>query len=346
MAFGYNGASRPLIKDITYQLPTGYRVAVATSNDPLGLDVTISGAQGDDLLRLNSVPTNLVSGTTSIGLGGRVNSISGDPLIDGKSDVFKGLGDSNLFTKITYLSNTTSPESIRMMPEGVDGEAQEDDPEPETPDIQLEENWIPDDSDVFYGEKVISLRTLLKRFTTHYSSFFGGKNSKFLRVPHYPREEASLPNMSSEPMSLFKYLNRGFLGVRGSMRISLTPNNTISESLYAHSSRVPSRIDGQIQAFGNDFINAKATLDGSHFSCLRSIGAYNLELPYYDRVRFLPCRTASYKWNGFDGKMNYYDITLNSPGPLRLSTAYATGEDFNFFTFVSVPRYTTGALYS
>lgn len=338
IAMSFTGSSRPLIRDITYSLPTGTEIIVSTAADLNGISANIAGAQGDDLIEPVDLPAQ-VSGTQSLALGFRTASMANDAVADGNSSSVTTYEEGLFFTKISYLRDNAVPQSADH------DEPVEDDPEPSTPDIELEQGWTPDDSDLFFGEKILSLRTMLKRFTTSYIATFTEFRMKQMTLPHYPRAE--MLNQFTVPMTLYSYLERGFLGVRGSTRINIIPSD-IPANVVPHmwfSKRLPTSLTTLTPtAVSRNGIDMVSTLDGSHASCAHVLGAYNLELPYYDRVRFLPTRTSTIAWRDFDGQSNFYNVYLNSPGPLECTINYATGEDFAFFNFVTVPRFQAGAV--
>ena len=332
-----NATSRPILRSVTYSFPVGTELVTITANNTQGLDVEIDSGK----VRLNQVIGNHIPNTSVIGLGASMDPE--DTSVESRSTLYSDVPRDLFFDSFTYLRNTAVPQAASHE----DVIPSDDAPEPKTPDVELQQGWVPDDSDIFYGEKILSLRTLLKRFTTSYFAVFTGSRAKQLDLPHYPR---GIPgaNMNRRPMTLFNYLERGFLGVRGSMRVSVLPCASASEALYCHTRRLPSNFQN-LPVFGNpsNEFNGVSDLDGAHFACVRSIGSYNVEFPYYDRVRFLPSRAGpAIIWPSLDGAMNHYRITFSSVGPVNMTVNYATGEDFNFLVFVTVSRYTVGALRS
>lgn len=172
--------------------------------------------------------------------------------------------------------------------------------------------------DVFFGEQIVSFRSLLKRYQyagTYYaiSGSLTAGNVNFLVgvLPRFPLPHGYVPSGPTNgvvssvnhpfnfiPFTLFSYLQNCFLGMRGGMRWKITPlNNNVG---YVHYGRTKN-------ARGNVYVSIQASVptslsqgtmqhrmrqwlpdhwEGAGLLASNQIGVAEFEIPHYSQYRF------------------------------------------------------------
>lgn len=215
-----------------------------------------------------------------------------------------------------------------------------------------------------FGERLVSFRSLMKRYTT---SAYAFKNISITGPAHlsvvgtlYPetalRTNAPTPS-SVNATNLFQYLRAAYMGVRGGMRYRITQftNAQVTNSDYVrvslgfHSEPVDTALSADADLVNGiaDLPILGARLDGSVLSHLATNGGVEFEVPFYSHARFLysfnspwdpvsatdPQPATSWAWEALFG------ATITSGDSAAFTVDSATAEDFTFLRFQGSPPY-------
>jgi hypothetical protein len=221
---------------------------------------------------------------------------------------------------------------------------------------------------VFFGESIVSIRSLMKRYQKHESYVYAGVGgyrfliNVFRSFPFYPGYAPSaITSVLNDTQdfnfchnTFINYFSPAFKGWRGGLRWKLNP--TVFSGNTACASHTLSREQGSTSGYfvnsrtlTNDPDDIRRTLRSSASSSLAGAVATNsganpcleAEVPYQIPLRFSNARVADLTSAG----------TYLEPTPLRYSTIVNTtvdepvivekyvsiGEDFSLFFFVGAP---------
>lgn len=216
-----------------------------------------------------------------------------------------------------------------------------------------------------FGEKVISFRSLMKRYTTQglYNNNIGsvGKRQWIYNFNLYPTSfshfEAGVAGNYDDPLAkptLYEYLRYGYLGVRGGYRHRLKMMGAMyyENGDTATVSNVLGSLDWYQPTFSDTAVNianiaAENSLDGTVTIVPASEGTVEVELPYYSLNLFEFAFSAERGFDQFGGDIMAYDTSTASlvvHGNSKsnsldafLNDVSASGEDFSFIRFQGAP---------
>lgn len=219
---------------------------------------------------------------------------------------------------------------------------------------------IPDNSRVYFGESIPSLRSLLRRYCYH-SAIQPGANFqgwwKEFNFPYYNGErtldrhvtDTAVPyNFSA--MTHINWLVPCYIGWRGAMRTKYVPLNNsgllavrrVGYGLASTVSFVGVATSTNVSNFNDEMMRIfRSSLGGAGLATIASDGALEIEFPFYCHKRYahgknLLSSTASNFLSGDnDMHIGFMSQTQsNSRGILRF---VSVGEDFNVFMFTGQP---------
>jgi hypothetical protein len=224
-------------------------------------------------------------------------------------------------------------------------------------------------SELYYGERIVSFRALMKRYTTVMrtallsttTNVILGAAWNLFRYPVYDGWYSGDPTLSTNATgvkNLFNYLRFGFMGMRGSYRYRIRNyvSNIDTTCSYAVSTLYPEQsftgYGAELQELNTSILNADslsgfhARIEGTAVHHLESNGGLEIEIPYYESVLF----DFAFADDPIDDRGEYYGNVMNS---VYCNTAYrttsyntsvlfaegATGEDFTFLRFQGAAPY-------
>lgn len=193
----------------------------------------------------------------------------------------------------------------------------------------------PDLGAIFFGESVVSIRQILKRYTT--TVFIPPLASSM----HYKRALPMLPvslaatQLERVEMSLWKWFISAYVGWKGSTRARLVG---YTSATYSSITRLPlgaSNYDPVLTG-GSVGLTNMINWNGST-TALGFTAPLAAELPWYSNKRFLPSRAAGGN-TYFEPEMAYQvDIFTAAATGQPLYICNATGEDFSTYMFLCTP---------
>lgn len=234
-------------------------------------------------------------------------------------------------------------------------------------------------NDVFFGEKITSMRQLLKRYCNYMTmptqtGVAYALRQQFMNVyPTYPGWYATTATAQGDTIARFldgsnpryylygnttllQFLGSAFVGYRGSIRwmvdasqsdysehfLGNFDDDNLQETEYYP---IPSGAYGSPEWRASILDGMKRTT-GYNGMTLESTSVQpviSAELPFYSNLRFNPCRVRQDLdvADGFQLKMTYTALMTKTTDKWNPSVAFycAAGEDFNFLCFVGVPKY-------
>lgn len=208
-------------------------------------------------------------------------------------------------------------------------------------------------NDIYFGERVTSIRQMLKRYTTcYYVDMPDGENPAtftFVLVPHYPQVPTGTVTATSKYFklsSIFDYYSSAFVCMRGGMRLKIHHNKVLAGTATVFGG-VLTRLSTE-RDYTLDVVSGGSEASGARPRLLRFAGSavdtlnnkpyFEYELPYYSNLRFTSgrCRRnflrdsdivkSVYLWEPLGANANHL-VHLN----------YATAEDFSLSFFLSTP---------
>jgi hypothetical protein len=233
-----------------------------------------------------------------------------------------------------------------------------------------------DTAKVFYGERILSFRTLLKRYNLHSSI---GALSSLDRVissvrSHFPYFRGNVTGAVhttalAAPYNycntiLLHYVTLMFAGYRGSIRYKIVPigdgDNAYNNVIYVEriletpgASRHSDVLSGlptlstQSQAAASVVwrtaidTSPPLGLNGSAYTTSEVNPVLEFEVPHYSRRRFLPSRmqdrTSSTTDEDLLGSAFWMKAYIEGTSNTRLDVHVAAGEDFNTYFFLGLP---------
>lgn len=225
---------------------------------------------------------------------------------------------------------------------------------------------------IFFGERILSFRQLLKRYTYNriFSNSGVGTNQVTYTLgiraipfdpgfdPNGPDTSASAIKMTYAGVSYFSYLKRAYAGWRGSIRWKVAPitdsaitsvtRNTGEIANNATVNGVPFSYQRDISTVSRDvlawtyYAYGRGLGSGAALTLNRTQDGLEFEVPMAVPFRF--CKTSLYPWstnsyNSFSPGGDTIKIvsTTGSGNQLAFQTYCATGEDISFLGWIGAP---------
>jgi len=228
---------------------------------------------------------------------------------------------------------------------------------------------------VFIGESIVSLRTLLKRFTMHENMIGGDTSISTLELKRcaFPLFRGYVPgaiDFTSVPAPdtpynyvnthLLHYVSSMFSGHRGSIRYKIAPVGNVNDktvlavsldsppSAFADDSSgaatVLTAYDARAEAMQPDVIKQWALPYGSSGTAVHYPGinrVMEFEVPYYNNLRFCPGKQLDFGANpgSFYGGFTLRGRINLSDTDAALQSYVASGEDFQVYFFTGIPPF-------
>jgi hypothetical protein len=231
---------------------------------------------------------------------------------------------------------------------------------------------------VFFGESVVSLRELFRRYV-YYQTDFGVDTSTTVQVLARKLDYGLPKNYGWDPAGQDTYTTANgtfpatlcmntplnfmmpcFAGWRGSLRQKLVfHGGTRIVTAFRAGFGLP--VEESINLSTNDIINARIinrrllydSFNGMVGQDINNNACIEVEIPYYNALRMSPARIPSYDFNNGSERIGveFIQNTGNNTPNLRTKTykSFATGEDFTLFFFIGCPilyEYDLGADFS
>lgn len=216
---------------------------------------------------------------------------------------------------------------------------------------------------ITFGEKITSLRPLMKRYN-NYTSVVDRNNTEQdgpvyeevkIWEPAYPRMRGVTSQAyPAAHMTALNYITACFVGWRGSVRTRYI-DCSVDQLPLMHAANTVS-FDGsqRIRYFQgtsvDDIINSMRVVDcgNAGFNCTRD-GVMMIESPFYCNVRFLPAQDLNHEfWPRQHPHISWGYATNPKAGTIggdsmaHVRVLKAAGDDFNVFGFCGVPLLTLG----
>lgn len=235
---------------------------------------------------------------------------------------------------------------------------------------------------VYFGESIASFRTMLKRYQLHTSIYASASGARLLsgRFPAFPYWRGNITNAVNNRAGAIPYnycntvmihwVTMMFSGWRGSIRWRFLPRGAqLDEGLtwqmyaqrvpatqatkYINSSvAIPATTDlnhathdvvASIGTGGNNLFAPPEGFRGMTYTDVRNNPALDIEVPYYNQLRFVPGRNQDY--TGTDVAQNRpftecvdYRIYSYHDTSGYCDAYCAAGEDFTPYFFTGMPR--------
>lgn len=228
-------------------------------------------------------------------------------------------------------------------------------------------------SEIFFGEKIFSFRSLLKRYNYNYQvKYFGDEPSSTTYcvevasvLPRYPVNRGfdttgtytlngNVTNFAN--LTLFTYITSAFVGIRGGMRWKINAlGPSPVDDIEVHRSvrtrdsanfREVTLYDGDqsLSTVASGMVASGISSAGYGLTNARTQSGLEVELPYYSRFRFHstdPTHYSGYSYDESNRDSMFVRQRLYTNGvrahSLGLDMHCATGEDFNAFFFLNTP---------
>lgn len=225
-----------------------------------------------------------------------------------------------------------------------------------------------------FGERITSMRQMLKRFDFHEFIRAGGfaanvrARSEIIRnaFPFYPGYTLFGGNLALtyqaekylySNMTMMNYVTCAYAGWRGSVRYMINYNDVAANSdrstcevvrrdaiapitQYANMSANPNTPQGQAQRL-NSMQNFSPSYEGESLQVSKVNTMQCIEVPYYSRYRFTPAKMrdepalASELMPCFSIALSYYTVASDTTATIQ--TYVAGGEDFTCFFYLGPP---------
>lgn len=256
--------------------------------------------------------------------------------------------------------------------------SEENSPEGELNHTVTTSGVLSDDSEkplVFYGEKIMSIRQLLKRYCHHriVSNDNAGANRSvitynFKQMPSVGGYDPNAADSSGAGVK-FNYVNNNYInyykgcfaGWRGSIRWKFLPFTEVAcayvdrgtgeahrPALANYRPTITTNVDVGVGASGAAYagtLGFEFSGAGSAMTPCRTMNALEVEIPYHTPLRFsktygeyMPANTNTLP-NGYPGGDGFHFTAVTGPSETELiyDTFVGGGEDFTFFGFVGAP---------
>lgn len=279
-----------------------------------GTPVTIVVYTGTTLRGQPSEPAQTTESGDFDAEGGRFLSILPDQ-VTGTIDL-TSLSNKISFGRFFYYKNATVPQGALDLEEEVDSA---NDPVMPSPSLTIAQSEHQPFSAVHFGEQILSLRTLLKRFQLY--GVFTRQTRKRISLPLYPYSVDAVANVTKSGYSTFEWFAPGFLKIRGGMKyIVFSLVETIAHRSHTAGSQIY-----EAEHVYDDFVPPSSigwSTNNSPFEC------YNV--PYYNPKKFYCSRGLPTSTTPIENMV--FTVGINTR-----HVAYSTDEDFNLSMFVSTP---------
>jgi hypothetical protein len=283
---------------------------------------------------LNALVVSSTGGTT-VSVATTSNSMSvGVTSMTVPRQIFGG-SSSVTVTSGVVITNTGSTNNLQLYSIGMKSIPNQGELIDETEVVAGDSKEKPVLGDIFFGESVVSIRQILKRYTI--SHFIPPLPAGIHWKKAFPNLPVSFAKTQLErvEVSLWKWFVPAFLGWKGSVRMRLS-GYTISS--YLTVTRLPLGADNYLSVSkpANDGQTNVINWNGS------TVGFTNqtplaAELPWYSNKRFLPARAAAGN-SYFEPEMAYQvDVFIASATGSPMYVCNATGEDFSTYMFLCTP---------
>lgn len=218
--------------------------------------------------------------------------------------------------------------------------------------------------EVYFGESIVSFRTLMKRYVRYIADreFTSANAGSFMRVilPDYPLYYGPNPlgihSVGSTPWTfshhtLMNLLSPAYVGVRGSMRYKQTLACYGGDATSAYAS-VTKNTENNLQyscgTYGDLDIARHpqcnryyltSGIEGQMVNSMNNGTCLEYEIPFYSQYRFLASRSL----NSNTSFINHFSHSHTISNFVSLGETFlpswhiATGEDFNLFFFIGAP---------
>jgi hypothetical protein len=213
-----------------------------------------------------------------------------------------------------------------------------------------------------FGERIVSFRSLLKRYTTYYTTSVQLTDSSHavrLDVANFPVQIDPDGN-SGTWTTLFMYMRLGYLGVRGSMRQRVTQSTPTKHEVYTRSTLTPPSTVNvfsdiiaskpSLSSLTNVYLANRSILDGTALMLNEIDGGHVVEAPFITNnlflVSFSPTYARSFPPVGYEstfGDSVTHDLMVDASNDvpalvvMSVTVDMATGEDFTFLRFSGAP---------
>lgn len=190
---------------------------------------------------------------------------------------------------------------------------------------------------VYFGEQVMSIRQVLKRYTTRsvLTSTTAGDVVRAI-LPHFPfqyrNEVPTQLNATLETQEhLLEYFSKAYLAIRGSMRMIILSQPRFGNPGHAYMSV---KRTTYVQTLPTDA--ARSTpygFSGGEYEYTRAVGALEVELPWYNQYRFGYARSTA----SANHTRDWYILETSRVTLDAMAINYAIGEDFGLTHFQCTP---------
>jgi hypothetical protein len=218
---------------------------------------------------------------------------------------------------------------------------------------------------VFYGESIVSFRSLLKRYSQHAFEIPPDADGVLewsltkLAFPYYRgfapgaiTPNSSTANFNYARMTMLNYLTPAYVGWRGSLRwkAAVIAAN-VNETNFASPLRVTREVARQVYSntsvvHGSDagfsvslLAGTMSTLAGAVYTHENVCPTIEFEVPFHQTRRFAFAKRANWTTEGTLG--NAFTTTRmlfkTSTAKLALEHLCSTGEDFSLYFFTGAP---------
>lgn len=222
----------------------------------------------------------------------------------------------------------------------------------------------PHSMEVYFGERIVSLRQLLRRYTLSYSTTFtppATTASTYYAevVPNFPYSlgyDAAGPHTTGTiPFAfvqniLLNYLKPAFVGVKGSVRSKyfIAPTNLVSKlsvDRISDGTRGTTVLEllpttsPTTYAFEN-LVNRQSLLSGGAMTCPVMQPFLEVEHPFQRDLRFANSRTAGSieeTYSPYNDCHRLEVVTGTTVSPMLIDRFVSVGEDFSFTWFQGAP---------
>lgn len=233
--------------------------------------------------------------------------------------------DIDLFAALQH-----HPSSDLLEPENQSGEEAVE--TIETTNMAGEVSNEPSLASICFGEVPTSIRQILKRYVTAYTSRVLEPGTTRIGFPMLPVGTGTA-QIGSIPLSLWDWYMLAFVAWRGSIRVKVIPQFGVGDDNCVSITR---GITGEVPSGGRlNSIDTIASWSGSTIAPFNSVA--EAEIPWYDNYRFSTVRSGSLLTQlPFNGNKGYFvDFAVTSNCAYNVCTS--VGEDFSLSFFLNTP---------
>jgi hypothetical protein len=223
---------------------------------------------------------------------------------------------------------------------------------------------------VFFGDPIVSFRQCLKRYNysrTWCTGNGGPLIGAFNNIPNFPLYRGYSPqgvDLARDPniatpynyadTTLLNYLTPAFVCRRGGMRVKyMRFGGSKDDLMYVTRRSVGTSVAGDAfiaatTTSANKYAQARSylistphTWDGSHATAIGQNPVLEVELPYYNNVRFTPAKQINERKSLGDQERQFHSIfmtwDLDNAEAAGLHSFFSVGEDFQLAFFTGAP---------